>query len=55
MKLKGTVKNIVYEANDSLYKVLSVDTKEDGNISVTGYFPQIDEKGYYEFEGAKGL
>ena len=51
MKIKGIVKNIVFESPDSLYKVLNVDLDNNENISITGYFPQIDELGFYEFEG----
>lgn len=50
MKLKGIVKQIVYENPDNLFKVLSVKTNDD-LITISGYFASIEIEGYYEFDG----
>jgi len=50
MKIKGTVKSIVFNSTTSLFKVLNVIT-DSGQLTVTGELPYIEEEGYYEFEG----
>ncbi len=48
--IKGVVKAIIFEAKDSTYKVVIVQTNDEKK-TVTGYFPQIDKDACYTFEG----
>ena len=48
--IKGIVVAIIFEAQDSTYKVLIVKS-ENEKKTVTGYFPQIDKDACYTFEG----
>lgn len=50
MELIGFVNNIVFESNDSLFKVINVKVKED-LITVTGNLAGIQEGLSYEFSG----
>ena len=49
--IKAVPINLIFEANDSLYKVIRATTLEDEDISLVGYFPNIILNLAYEFEG----
>lgn len=49
--LKAIPQNYIFEANDSLYKVVKAETLEGSDISLVGYFPNLILNLAYEFEG----
>ena len=44
---------LIYEANDSQYKVIKAETIDGEDISLVGYFPNLMFNIFYEFEGEK--
>ena len=46
----GTVDNIIFESEDSSYKVIEVET-DDEFITIVGFFPYLEERGRYSFTG----
>ncbi len=47
----GKIKNFIYQAEDSLYKVVKIITDDDDEMTVVGYFPLLSEELRYEFFG----
>ena len=48
--ITGEITNYIFESEDSMYKVAKLDT-EDGEITITGSFPHLDEGLTYDFIG----
>ena len=48
--ITGEITNYIFESEDSLYKVAKLDTA-DGEITITGSFPHLDEGLAYDFTG----